>query len=102
VGSASFQGGPSSNIAGLIYLPHEDALFRGNPNSSCSLIIADTIQLQGNSTFTLTGLLAGERARRQRQKQRPEPDRTGAGMTASAAGGARNHELERSALGAVG
>jgi hypothetical protein len=39
---------------GLLYLPHEQVTMQGNPNSSCSLIIADTIQLQGNATQTYT------------------------------------------------
>jgi hypothetical protein len=53
--SASFQGAASGSISGLLYLPHEQVTMQGNPNSSCSLIIADMIQLQGDSTFTLTG-----------------------------------------------
>jgi hypothetical protein len=53
--SASFQGGPSGSISGLLYLPHEAVTMQGNPNSTCALIIADTVIMQGNPTFTLAG-----------------------------------------------
>jgi hypothetical protein len=53
--SASFQGGPSGSISGLLYLPHEAVTMQGNPNSTCALIISDTVIMQGNPTFTLAG-----------------------------------------------
>jgi hypothetical protein len=53
--SASFQGGPSSSISGLLYLPHEAVTLQGNPNTTCALIIADTVVMKGNPTLTLAG-----------------------------------------------
>jgi Flp pilus assembly protein TadG len=54
-GGSSFIGGPGSVAGGLIYTPHQSFSMQGNPNSSCAVLIADTVQLQGTPTFSDVG-----------------------------------------------
>jgi hypothetical protein len=54
-GGSTFIGGPGSVAGGLIYTPHQSFNMQGNPNSSCAVLIADTVQLQGTPTFSDAG-----------------------------------------------
>jgi Flp pilus assembly protein TadG len=54
-GGSSFIGGAGSVAGGLIYAPHQSFNMQGNPNSSCAVVIADTVQLQGTPTFSDAG-----------------------------------------------
>jgi hypothetical protein len=51
----SFQGGASMNLTGLLYFPNTTVIYQGNPNSTCSFLIAKTIVLNGNSNFSTSG-----------------------------------------------
>jgi Flp pilus assembly protein TadG len=54
--TAKFYGGPSQTLGGLIYTPHSNLDFQGNPSTTdnCLLVVANTLSLNGNS-----GLAAG-------------------------------------------
>jgi Flp pilus assembly protein TadG len=54
--TAKFYGGPSQTLSGLIYTPHSNLDFQGNPSitDNCLLVVANTLSLNGNS-----GLAAG-------------------------------------------
>src|SRR5215472_18843834 len=61
--NGTLQGGP--NIAfvatGLIYFPHTDLAFQGNPTlgmNGCLIVYANTVALQGNSNLSATGCTA--------------------------------------------
>ena len=51
----SFQGGANMNLTGLLYFPNTTVVYQGNPSSSCSFLIAQTIILNGNSNFSTSG-----------------------------------------------
>jgi Putative Flp pilus-assembly TadE/G-like len=51
----SFQGGASMNLTGLLYFPNTTVVYQGNPSSACSVLVAKTIALNGNSNFSTLG-----------------------------------------------
>jgi putative Flp pilus-assembly TadE/G-like protein len=58
--SGTLQGGPSAALVadGLIYIPHTTLAFQGTPalgTSGCLIVIADQVQVVGNSTLSATG-----------------------------------------------
>jgi hypothetical protein len=58
--SGTLQGGPSAalNGTGLVYFPHTNLTFQGTPQlgtSGCLVVVADQVQLAGNSTLSSTG-----------------------------------------------
>ena len=50
-------GGSSTSIEGLIYFPTQNLEFSGNTTgaNACTVIVADTIKLTGNSELTTSG-----------------------------------------------
>jgi hypothetical protein len=55
--SATFQGGPSQTLNGLLYTPNSNLTFQGNPNvtNSCLLVVANQLTMQGNSSLATGG-----------------------------------------------
>ena len=55
--TASFQGGPSQTLNGLIYTPNSNLSFQGNPSvtNSCLLVVANTMTLAGTSSLATGG-----------------------------------------------
>lgn len=58
--TGTLQGGPSAalNGTGLVYFPHTNLTFQGTPQlgtSGCLVVVADQVQLAGNSTLSSTG-----------------------------------------------
>jgi hypothetical protein len=53
--SFSFNGGATQYLGGVIYIPTGDVLFAGGAGStsSCTKLIADTIQFTGSSNFAI-------------------------------------------------
>ena len=54
-GDNSFQGGANMNLTGLLYFPNTTVVYQGNPVSTCSVLVAKTITLNGNSNFSTSG-----------------------------------------------
>jgi hypothetical protein len=48
-GAANFHGN------GLIYLPHTDLVFGGNPTLGCMILVVNTVTLKGTSQLSSTG-----------------------------------------------
>jgi Flp pilus assembly protein TadG len=55
--SATFQGGPSQTLNGLVYTPNSNLTFQGNPSvtNSCLLMVANQLTMQGNSSLATGG-----------------------------------------------
>ena len=55
--TAIFQGTPGQTLNGLIYTPHSNLEFQGNPSvtNSCLLVVANTMSLDGNSSLATGG-----------------------------------------------
>ena len=50
--------GTVTNLCGTVYLPKGELHYRGNPVAGCTLcmqVVANTVQLQGNSSLTNIG-----------------------------------------------
>jgi Flp pilus assembly protein TadG len=61
--SGTLQGGPNANFVGtgLVYFPHSNMTFQGNPTlgtSGCLLMVANRVTVAGNSTLSATGCTA--------------------------------------------
>jgi hypothetical protein len=58
--SGTLQGGPNValNGTGLVYFPHTNLTFQGTPQlgtNGCLIVVADQVQLAGDSTLSATG-----------------------------------------------
>ena len=55
--AATFQGNPGQTLNGLIYTPHSNLQFQGNPSvtNSCLLVVANTLALNGNASLATGG-----------------------------------------------
>ncbi len=51
----TFEGGPNMNFTGLLYFPSTTVAYQGNPSSTCTFLIAQTIVLNGASNFSTSG-----------------------------------------------
>ena len=45
------------NLTGLLYFPNTTLVYQGNPSSACSVLVAKTITLNGNSNFSTSGCI---------------------------------------------
>jgi Flp pilus assembly protein TadG len=59
--AAKFQGTPGQTLNGLIYAPHSNLDFHGNPSvsNSCLLVVANQLSLEGNSSLATSGCPVG-------------------------------------------
>jgi hypothetical protein len=48
-------GGPTMNLTGLLYFPTTTVAFQGNPQATCTVLIAQQIMIDGDSRFTISG-----------------------------------------------
>jgi hypothetical protein len=48
-------GGPTMNLTGLLYFPTTTVAFQGNPQATCTLLIAQQITIDGDSRLTTLG-----------------------------------------------
>jgi hypothetical protein len=46
------------NLTGLLYFPTTTVAFQGNPQATCTLLIAQEITIDGNSRLTTSGCAA--------------------------------------------
>jgi Flp pilus assembly protein TadG len=55
--TAKFYGTPGQSLNGLVYTPHSNLDFQGNPSitNSCLLVVANTLSLNGNSSLATGG-----------------------------------------------
>jgi hypothetical protein len=55
--TAQFQGTPGQTLNGLIYTPHSNLTFQGNPSvtNSCLLVVANQLTMQGNASLASGG-----------------------------------------------
>jgi len=55
--TAQFQGTPGQTLNGLVYTPHSNLTFQGNPSvtNSCLLVVANQLTMQGNSSLATGG-----------------------------------------------
>jgi hypothetical protein len=55
--TAQFQGTPGQTLNGLVYTPHSNLTFQGNPSvtNSCLLIVANQLTLAGNPSLATGG-----------------------------------------------
>lgn len=49
------QGGGNMALTGLLYLPNSTVDFSGNPNATCTVLIAKQVAIDGNSSFNTSG-----------------------------------------------
>ena len=48
-------GGPTMNLTGLLYFPTTTVAFQGNPQATCTVLIAQQITIDGDSRLTISG-----------------------------------------------
>jgi hypothetical protein len=48
-------GGSTMNLTGLLYFPTTKVRFRGNPNATCTLLIAGRVVTNGTAGFAASG-----------------------------------------------
>jgi hypothetical protein len=55
--TAQFQGTPGQTLNGLVYTPHSNLTFQGNPSvtNSCLLVVANQLTMQGNASLATGG-----------------------------------------------
>jgi hypothetical protein len=51
----ALDGGPTMNLTGLLYFPTTSVAFQGNPQASCTLLIAQQITIDGDSRLSISG-----------------------------------------------
>jgi len=51
----ALDGGPTMNLTGLLYFPSTTVAFRGNPQATCTLLIAQQIIIDGDSRLSISG-----------------------------------------------
>jgi hypothetical protein len=51
----ALDGGPTMNLTGLLYFPTTSVAFQGNPQATCTLLIAQQITIGGDSRLTASG-----------------------------------------------
>jgi hypothetical protein len=54
----ALDGGPTMNFTGLLYFPTTTVAFQGNPQATCTLLIAQQITIDGDSRLTTSGCAA--------------------------------------------
>ena len=52
---ANLTGGATQNLAGGIYVPNGDLNVSGNPSSSCSIFVADSVSIAGDTSVAHAG-----------------------------------------------
>jgi len=53
-----FEGADNMNLTGLLYFPASTVEFNGNPNPTCTVLVAKQLTINGDSTFDTSGCRA--------------------------------------------